>query len=238
LANLSLTSEPDWPQFDFRGYGLENEGVADFPLFLRVFEGVIEIFDEFGSNFYQDTNDLEGFLSGKANAVFPNATHTQAKRDVPAPAAGLPTTGCEPAYDPANWNKAPGISKNNCYNYATNNMANNFAQPGASVGKPAAKMACADVVAAAKADGLPEANCDNACPKGSYKIALVIWPNKDFHWYRQDDTGKWSHKPGKTKATNLDRSKNPITDPRTADRGPYTSFCTCFCVGTCAKGEA
>ena len=32
-------------------------------------------------------------------------------------------------------------------------------------------------------------------------------------------------------ATNLDNSRNVITDPRVADRGPYTAFCGFYRVG-------
>ena len=35
----------------------------------------------------------------------------------------------------------------------------------------------------------------------------------------------WTHKPGSTPATALDNAGQPIADPRTADRGPYTEFC-------------
>jgi hypothetical protein len=61
---------------------------------------------------------------------------------------------------------------------------------------------------------------------GHYLIALVIAPGhqtpqyvneeyiRDYHWYRQDRDGMWSHKPGHRDATNLDGSGNPIYDPR------------------------
>ncbi len=55
---------------------------------------------------------------------------------------------------------------------------------------------------------------------------LVIWPGVDFHWYRKGRNGYWSHKPGGTPATNIDNSGHFIPDPRTADRGGYTDFCT------------
>lgn len=61
-------------------------------------------------------------------------------------------------------------------------------------------------------------------------VALVIAPGDDFHWYRQDDDGTWSHKPGRTEATNRDNAGRVIHDPRRADRGAYTEFCGCFCV--------
>jgi len=36
----------------------------------------------------------------------------------------------------------------------------------------------------------------------------------------------WSHKPGGTAVTNVDNQGHAIVDPRAADRGPYTEFCT------------
>jgi hypothetical protein len=48
----------------------------------------------------------------------------------------------------------------------------------------------------------------------------------DFHWYRQDEVGCWSHKPGGTLVRDSDNGGNRITDPQLADRGPYTDFCT------------
>ena len=47
----------------------------------------------------------------------------------------------------------------------------------------------------------------------------------DFHWYRLDNNGTWSHKPGQTGATNLDDASRTITDPRTADTGVYKFVC-------------
>ena len=39
------------------------------------------------------------------------------------------------------------------------------------------------------------------CPDGYYRIALVFSSSGDgFHYYRQDNTGLWSHKDGWTKA--------------------------------------
>ena len=47
------------------------------------------------------------------------------------------------------------------------------------------------------------------------KIALVIRED-DYHWYRQNKDGKWSHKPGEFPVTNLDDAEGLITDPRNA----------------------
>ncbi|MEM7642638.1 MAG: hypothetical protein AAF366_08925, partial [Pseudomonadota bacterium] len=84
---------------------------------------------------------------------------------------------------------------------------------------------CSNVSAAATRDGLAAVGDVSADISGWY-VALVIWPDEDYHWYRQDDIGCWSHKAGEDPATNLDDAKKQITDPQTCDRGPYTTWCT------------
>jgi hypothetical protein len=58
-------------------------------------------------------------------------------------------------------------------------------------------------------------------------------PGYDYHWYRLDKDGMWSHKPGGTPARNTDNANNVIADPRVADRGPYVEFCGFFTVCRC-----
>lgn len=131
-----------------------------------------------------------------------------------------------PSYEPWLWNTPAVQPYNNCYNYANDQITNTFAQPGRGSGHPFDELTCDAVSAAAQSDGLvPSPNFSNPLSKGWY-VALVIWPNMDYHWYRQDDTGCWSHKAGGTPATDLDAAGNVITDPQTANRGPYTVFCT------------
>jgi len=140
---------------------------------------------------------------------------------------------CVPIYDPVGWNDANGIQyRNNCYNYACNQKTNTYAQPGRASGNIYSTINCSEVGDGARSDGLVVTNCDIGCGclKCCHRVALVIAPGYDFHWYRQDRTGRWSHKPGGTEVTDLDNSGNPITDPRTADRGPYIEFCGCYCV--------
>ena len=88
-------------------------------------------------------------------------------------------------------------------------------------------MDCPDVNSAAKADGLvdsPNFSAPLGAGSGWY-VALVIWPGLDYHWYRQDYPGCWSHKPGPTRAVDVDNSGSKITDPASCDRGPYINFC-------------
>jgi hypothetical protein len=133
-----------------------------------------------------------------------------------------------PVYNPGAWNIPAVQPYNNCYNYANDHATNTFAQPGRAHGKQATVMDCAHVEPAAQADGLnPSANFTHPLAKGAgWYVALVIWPGADYHWYRQDHGGCWSHKPGSTAARNVDNAGHAIVDPRSCNRGPYTVFCS------------
>lgn len=139
-----------------------------------------------------------------------------------------------PAYNPSFWN-TPGVQPyNNCYNYANNQATNTFAQPGRAHGISLSSLQCGPVSTAAQADGLqsvPNFSATRGPGQGWY-VALVIWPNTDYHWYRQDKVGCWSHKPGQTAARNTDNSGNTIQDPQTCNRGPYTQFCGYMATGS------
>lgn len=137
---------------------------------------------------------------------------------------------CAPLYEPNWWNDPSRQPHNNCYNYGTNYRTDTFAQPGRAAGAQYASIACGDVTPAAVLDGLIDnPNADNKCPKEGHLVALVSAPPPgftDYHWFRKGRNGRWTHKPGPGAATNLDNSANLITDPRTADRGEYTDYCT------------
>ena len=136
-----------------------------------------------------------------------------------------------PAYQPDFWNYYSEILRsNNCYNYSNNKRTDTFAQPGRYSGEMYTALTCSEVENGAVSDGISK--FDGACLNGENKIALVVAPGYDYHWYRMDSNGYWSHKPGGTNATNLDNSGEIITNPETADRGPYTDFCGYFC--TCS----
>jgi hypothetical protein len=153
----------------------------------------------------------------------------EARRCPPCHAVDAPT------YNPGFWNVPARQPFNNCYNYANNQATNTFAQPGRATGHMyTTPPACTypspaiGVRAAAQSDGLvpcPNFSAHLPAHHGWY-VALVIWPGVDYHWYRQDNVGCWSHKPGSTPARNWDNSNKPIVDPRTCNRGSYTVFCT------------
>jgi len=134
---------------------------------------------------------------------------------------------CGPIYEPTWWNVPSTQPYNNCYNYATNYRTNTFAQPGRAAGNMYNAITCDEVKAGAISDeSIDASDNNNKCPDEGHLVALVIWPNWDYHWYRKGQNEYWSHKPGGTAVTNLDNDGNTISDPRTANRGGYTVFCT------------
>ena len=175
--------------------------------------------------------DFKGFLDKEVRRF---------KKMTPIPIPIIPfppilnTCSCAPDPDVAWWNVQPIQGSNNCYNYSTNYRTNTFAQPGKSSGLQYTSLSGCTVAAGQRSakDGaiadqlidMPLAN--NKCPGKGHLVALVVAPNFDYHWYRKGPNGMWSHKPGGTPATLLDNAGNPISDPRTANRGPYTQFCT------------
>lgn len=55
-----------------------------------------------------------------------------------------------------------------------------------------------------------------ACAEGFYKVMLALDTSstlKDYHWYRQNSDGTWSHKPASGAVRNYDYDGNPIIDP-------------------------
>lgn len=134
---------------------------------------------------------------------------------------------CGPIYEPGWWNVPQRQPHNNCYNYATDYRTDTFAQPGKAAGAMyPSPISGAGVKPAALADQLVDAPSATAstCPTDAHLVAPVIWPGVDFHWYRRDKTGWWSHKPGGTSAINKDNSNKSIENPQKADRGNYTEF--------------
>lgn len=269
FENLPSTSPPDWADYPFGGFLITHsseefwieEGV---PVISRVFQGVIEI----GSSYFEDIHSLESWLTGR----FLNPGEWSGQF------CTYNMSGA-PLYEPEKWNfpdlpsdedlvdKAKAQYRNNCYNYATNIRTDTRAQPGEKGNRPIdwGNFSCEEVIAAAAKDGLVLLeDCDEDCPEDHIKVMLFVddeddpeqrqddprWDDdRDYHWYRQDVGGNWSHKPGLTRATNLDDSQNPIADPRTADtdtrrdldedgkfdKGFNYEFCACFCVPPSAK---
>jgi hypothetical protein len=143
------------------------------------------------------------------------------------------------SYIPKHWDPFPKIiAENNCYNYATNSISYTKAQPGRISGRHFTEYTCANVKKAAIFDGMVEIPYCNV-NRTYYKIALVIAPGVDFHWYRLQNNGNvdmWGHKRGAGDILDVDANNKLITDPENCSRnynynngGPnYSDFCGYF----------
>ena len=61
----------------------------------------------------------------------------------------------------------------------------------------------------------------------AYKVALVfdLTPyNEDYHWYRQNPDGTWSHKPSSGDVRDYDFDGNPIYDPEFCNRKSHLNY--------------
>ena len=136
-------------------------------------------------------------------------------------------------FNPSYWNASNVQPYNNCYNYATNRRTDTFAQPGRATGAGTTTMQCSTVANGAVSDqNLADPSCGASYLAPRDRMALVIWPGVDYHWYRRHNgSGNdefWGHKPGSTAARKTDNSGLVIYNPETANRGGYTTFCGYF----------
>ena len=173
-----------------------------------------------------------------------------------------PLSGSELTYDPDRYNKDTSIRhSHNCFAYAfgvidnaqkancknTSNCNVPFHGPGIKSGFRRLSgndgKTCADTMirTLADSDGGYPIGFSGRCRRGFSKIATVVDPDADFHYYRQDTNGLWSHKPGAMPVTNKDSLANPIYDPALAGRYypseregdhelNYNSFCGYYCI--------
>lgn len=174
-----------------------------------------------------------------------------------------PLNGSEPNYAPEKYNGDVSIYKShNCYAYSMdvidpklvnqckrntkkNSCRQNFHQPGALHGdrftlNTEERRTC-PVVEKLMVSDVPEitkASFYQKCPKKMSKIALVVDPGEDYHYYRQDSDGLWSHKDGSNKVKRYDALKKNIINPKLASRDyrpqgsdlNYEDFCGFYCV--------
>ena len=141
----------------------------------------------------------------------------------------LPTSGQEIAYEPAVWNETSLKSQTNCYAYALNFKGainpQYTIQPGsfANYTYLQSEISSEKIIQAVSCDSsainfiFEEIDPYEVCESG-YKVALVIDNGEDYHWYRQNPNGTWSHKRGRAEVTNIDASGKIILDPSLANR--------------------
>lgn len=179
--------------------------------------------DEFNRKACPDAPDYEpeawSGIMQEANNCYAYAMNDRRIRR----ASGLPDMSCEEALADSEW------------------MEKMFwPQPGGNAGmdydehysRPAA-----DIFWWAGRDG-PLPVPDMTPRPGFYHVALAValrkgmWSlrDEDYHWWRQDSDGLWSHKPGNAAVLRADYSRNLIHDPRECDRGRYKTFVGFFLV--------
>lgn len=118
--------------------------------------------------------------------------------------------------------------RNNCYNYASNDRTDNFAQPGyrsnTGFGGNYPNLVAPTVTNignGARGDGLKM-----SCSGSMLRVWFAIWPGTDYHWWRlnRNDAGanRWCHKRGTSPVTNKDQNGNFITNVRTSARWNYS----------------
>ena len=141
---------------------------------------------------------------------------------------GMPLSGYELDYDENTW---MGMGQRaNCYGYALNSQViprtndTFYGLPGAysntnlnSFGKDDMKRAVLNDFAKYNFTYganliFKEVGKYEILPEGTYRVALVSG-SFDFHWYRQDSDGYWSHKPGTDVVRRTDDIGNLIVDP-------------------------
>jgi hypothetical protein len=204
---------------------------AHVRLFNTKMDGINEVIVQIGGGPATDTIDAIGVWGTVPQFARITATQSLCRQGRPSAEVRVRTAQpCDgaPPYDPGKWNDGGFHEHNNrCYNYACDLQLDDTAQPGGGVS--VAELQCAATSAKAASDGLIPCT-SGRCHPCHHKVALVMAPGQDFHWYRLDSNGMWSHKPGTTPATNVDKSGNLISNPETANRGIYSQFCGYFCV--------
>lgn len=130
-------------------------------------------------------------------------------------------------FDTEKWNME-GRKCNNCYSYAGDNYneINNYGlvQPGAASGLLYADLTVESITEAVIRDGgYKKPNFFNKLgfgKRGYYEVYLVVdntGSAKDYHWYRKNKGGYWSHKPGRTPISFYDADGSLIRNPAKAN---------------------
>jgi hypothetical protein len=154
-----------------------------------------------------------------------------------------PLSGSELDYNPDKYNKNLSIKDtHNCYSYALGKIVKGLkskAQPGYASGHDYIKLSdysCEEFSNRLKKDNPMSylESFDKSCVAGFYKIFLALDVGNDYHWWRQDKDGYWSHKPGAGNVTNLDgegkKIKNPLLSQRNFGRRNYYKPCFFACI--------
>ena len=200
---------------------------------------------DYWGNIYANTTSLGDTLYITGNYIY----NSRVKIFIDA-FVTLPMSGYELDYNPLLWDDDVE-DYNNCYNYAINSQVKpgtndlwNKQQPGQYSESMTYDYSDYDAMyTAVHKDFVKYNQTYNTnlifmpidkfakCPEGTYKVALVACSDDwDYHWYRQDSDGYWSHKPGTDFVRRYDDSYDLIIDPSNCDWGVYDTFLGFFAV--------
>lgn len=149
-----------------------------------------------------------------------------------------------PIYDPSSFDHIK--QTHNCYDYAMNNTNKQSEKTHPGYKKLGNDLEGSKVHTCAQMEyrlsldhpELEKIEYEKECPKGKYKIGMMIDPYDDYHFIRQDRNGNWSHKPGSSHVRNTDFSNKLLVDPTSADFNyqsnglNYTKKCGFYCIAT------
>ena len=150
----------------------------------------------------------------------------------------LPLSGSELEYNPDLWSNSRVMYRCDCYSYAfncqvmpgTNSLYEMSPGRGFDVTKDhfnKINSTMGSVVNAVIQDSesmgfmFVEIDKHTRCVSGTYKVALVVDNGKDYHWYRQNPDGTWSHKMGSGPVNCLDSESHIIYDPEKCCRSYF-----------------
>ncbi len=132
----------------------------------------------------------------------------------------------------------PVVGMTNCYSYALTAAAHGQGAPGQLLNPPHFKtsviagrdVTIEDLRGLLDRDGLVRVSLEHITPAENHLVAVAYEPGMDYHFYRRDGDGTWSHKAGRCLPSNIDGSGHLIASPEECDRGPYHAFVGYFVV--------
>jgi hypothetical protein len=147
-----------------------------------------------------------------------------------------PINGFEPDWNPEKWNDNKKL--NNCYAYAMDDHAQS--RDSKSIpGDQKTLYTCSGIMEGLKAEipRLYVSTFHEQCQPGFTKIYAAVSDEddeNDFHFWRQDRDGMWSHKPGSSDPRRVDGEAKPIYNPDESNRNGtkrnYSIGCGFFCI--------
>ena len=206
-----------------------------FRTYVMTFDKPVNVVRVYTNTFVESSNKSNNFGRVCIGDIYAFENKDSKKQPV------LPTSGSELPYEPSYFNSISYMK--NCYCYAFNiTSSSGPVSPGNSwgLGKDNTYEYFSKFTLQwmTKLDAIkygfyfePIGKFEK-CAEGHYKVALVANQTKeevdgqlvykegyaDYHWYRQNPDGSWSHKPGRCLVRSVDYNCNLIMDPENCVR--------------------